>query len=98
MRHAIVPFAAVLATSAAPSSWTQNVAPYLPPGQITQSGKDAYQIREPPPVDVADRTARQKATEYCNKMNKVMAIKSGMSDLGYGVRLIFTCVPRDKAQ
>jgi hypothetical protein len=93
MRHAVVVFAAVLATSAATSSGAQDLAPYLPPDQIAPFGKDAYQVREPPPIDVADRSAKEKATQYCGKMNKAMVIKSGTFSLGYGLHLIFSCVP-----
>lgn len=94
MRRAVVLFAAVLATCTATSSWAQDLVPGLPPGQVAPFRNDLYQVFEPPPPDVAEPAATQKATEYCNKMHKeAVVVAKGTFGLGSGLYLIFGCVP-----
>jgi len=76
----------------ATSSRAQDFVPNLPAGQVAAFGEDAYQIREPPMKDVLG-FAKQKAAEYCKKMNKRMVVKTGTFSLGSGLYLVFTCVP-----
>jgi hypothetical protein len=88
----------VLASCIATRNWAQEAVPRLLPGKIVRVSEDTYRIREPPPIDVADKRSRQKASEYCKKMNKVMVIKDGTFDLGDGVELTFRCAPPIAAQ
>jgi hypothetical protein len=98
MRRAIVPLVAILATCPAPGSWAQSFIFNLPPGQIAPFGKDTYQVREPPPtgdasIDDAYKLAKQKATEYCEKMGNAMVIRGDTFSLGSGLFVVFSCVP-----
>jgi hypothetical protein len=92
VRRAFVVCAAVLASCMATRNWAQDAVPPLRPGEIVQVGKDTYEIREPP-TEIAQTRAKQKASEHCKKMNKVMVIKDGTFDLGDGLVLTFSCVP-----
>ena len=96
MRSTRVLCIVVLAVCGATGSWAQEVASSLPPGKIVRTGKDTYTIRETEPRDDPYGHAKQKASEYCKKMRKVMTIKDGSFGLAEGEILTFTCVAPNK--
>ncbi|HEV2442687.1 MAG TPA: hypothetical protein VGT07_09195 [Steroidobacteraceae bacterium] len=55
-------------------------------------------LTHPPPfgvpdLAVADQRAKQRATDYCAKMNRTMKQTGGGFDIGTGLDVIFSCVP-----
>lgn len=65
----------------------------LPPGEIVRVGQDAYEIRLGAQIDVAERLAKKRASEYCAGMKKIMVVKYEAFDMGYGYRLTWSCLP-----
>lgn len=56
-------------------------------------GQDDYEIRLGAPIDVAERLAKRRASEYCAETKETTVVKYEAFDMGYGYRLTWSCRP-----
>lgn len=89
MRCAIV----VSAVAMAACIVTSNSAQVLPLENIVRVAQDTYKIRVEGHIDVADSLAKNRASEYCARMKKIMVVKYEAFDMGDGYRLTWSCLP-----
>ena len=63
-------------------------------GHIVQAGRNAYRVWvDDMPSSVAEAHAKQLASDYCRKTNKVMLARDGSTYNDDGLFLTFACVP-----
>ena len=87
--RAIVVGAAAMATCFV----TRNSAQTLPLEKIVRVGQDTYKIRVEGRIDVADSIAKNRASEYCARMKRIVVVKYEAFDMGEGYRLTWSCLP-----
>jgi hypothetical protein len=94
MTRAITVCATVLAICLATSNSAQDLAPE----KIVSVGQNTYKIRVVGKlVDLSDKRAMKRASEFCTEMKKTMVVNDKTWDLGYGYTLTWSCLPPQNA-
>jgi hypothetical protein len=89
---------AVCATVFAICLATSNSAQDLAPDEIVSVGQNTYKLRVVDKlIDVADKRAMKRASEYCTRMKQTMVVKYKTFDVGYGYTLTWSCLPPQHA-